>query len=244
MYIFLYIYIYLYDRYKNGPSTTTDLRKASTVKNLWWQTKAGLREAFAGAELPQFCKPRSGEVNMRINRMFKDWQKIDLSTETPKKYLLEQEIEDYCLHVIWEHMQSVEVNPVRLLHALVLRIQSGCNARHHGTYITPIGNLSRNLKQIWNKCQSNFVLYVSCVSYVSYVSYVACASYGTYVPYASYVSCMFPPCFLQGSWLFSCRSPACFLEVFCVFPASFLYVWWKCPAGFLHVSCMFPGCFL
>ena len=118
-------------RFKNGPRTSTNVRKLTTIRNLWWQTKAGVRQALRGSDLPNFCKPRSPEVSMVVNRLFATWHKIDIASAEPKQYLLESEIEAYCLHVIWQDMCSSEgdFNPVRLLHALVLRVQSGCGAR-------------------------------------------------------------------------------------------------------------------
>lgn len=116
-------------RFKNGPIESTDVRKISTVRNLWWQTKAGIRQALRGSEIPIFCKPRSAEANIKVNRLFSSWMQVDLAHAPAKKYLSEADIEAYCLHVIFELMQSVDFNPVRLLHALVLRVQSGCGAR-------------------------------------------------------------------------------------------------------------------
>ena len=124
-------------RFKGGDPLTSTTRKVSTLKNLLWLTKAGLRQAFAQDlhNLPGFCKPRPSPV-LAIDRLVKVWQKVDMQNQPTTKHLLEADIESYCLHTIWEHMQcgeGLDFNPVRLLQALVLRIQSGSGARHTST---------------------------------------------------------------------------------------------------------------
>ena len=121
-----------YLRYRNGAADIPNPRKASTVTSMWCQTKAGLRQIMQADELPAFAKPRAAPA-ARETKLLKQWRAIDLRTMPVKSYLLESQIEDFCMEAIWYHMQAPDTTAdvkLFLLHALILRIQSGTDCRH------------------------------------------------------------------------------------------------------------------
>ena len=120
-------------RCKGGPADTTNVLKASTMKNKWSQTKAGLQHSLVDKTLlPTFCTFRNGN-HVEISRLFKKWQTEDLQNKPCKPYILPEDIELYCMVVIWDFMQEascVHASCVRLLYALILRVNSGSMVRH------------------------------------------------------------------------------------------------------------------
>ena len=109
---------------------TTKVLKASTLKNKWQQTKAGLRHLLSDkALLPKFCCGN----HIEVSRLFKKWQAEDLQNKPCKPFLLPEDIELYCMIVIWEIMHAANCSQaaeVKLLYALILRINSGGMVRH------------------------------------------------------------------------------------------------------------------
>ena len=103
------------------------------MKNKWSQTKAGLQHSLADKTLlPTFCTFRNGN-HAEISRLFKLWQTEDLENKPRKPYILPEDIELYCMIVIWEFMQdasSDQASCVKLLYALILRFSSGTMVRH------------------------------------------------------------------------------------------------------------------
>lgn len=125
-------HFFCYLRFKGKGSDSTNTRAVATLKNIWWQTKAGIRlSAKDPNQLPFFCSKQISQANTRVQRLLKDWAVEDLKKAVPKTYLLHEHIELYCMCVIWEHMNdaSSQFN-ARMLFALALRLQCGSGARH------------------------------------------------------------------------------------------------------------------
>jgi len=91
-------------RTKGQGTATTNVRKLPTLKNLWWQTKAGMRCLFQAMECPSVFRARS-EVGLKIGRIFNKFAKEDMQQAPVKAYLLEGEIEQFCMEAIWYHMK-------------------------------------------------------------------------------------------------------------------------------------------
>ena len=83
---------------------TTNVRKLPTLKNLWWQTMAGMRYLFQAIECPSVFRARN-EVGLKIGRIFSKFAKEDMQQAPVKAYLLEGEIEQFCMEAIWYHLQ-------------------------------------------------------------------------------------------------------------------------------------------
>lgn len=103
------------------------------MKNKWSQTKAGLQHSLVDKTLlPTFCAFRNGN-QVEISRLFKKWQTEDLANKPCKPYILPEDIELYCMIVIWEFMQEAscdQASCVKLLYALIMRFSSGSMVRH------------------------------------------------------------------------------------------------------------------
>ena len=103
-------------------------RKVSTLEDLLGQTKAGLREKLSStSDKPSwlFQGPRK---ELCLKRLFAQWDKEDYLDRPPRATLLEHHVQDFCCHCIWYSMQTSEVTQdvqLFLLHALILRFQSG-----------------------------------------------------------------------------------------------------------------------
>ena len=93
-----------YLRTKNGPPETTDNRKCSYLKNLWWQTKAGLRQALLGHECPCVFRAR-GDKSLKLARLFSKWSKEDQKATPCKAFLTDDQVQQFCLEAIWYHMK-------------------------------------------------------------------------------------------------------------------------------------------
>ena len=94
-----------YLRCKGQAVDTERVLKAKTVKQLWSQTCTGLKHNLAhDTEKPAFCLA-GGAKMLLIKKAFQVWSKEDLKREPPKAYLLEDDIERFCLEVMWMSMQ-------------------------------------------------------------------------------------------------------------------------------------------
>ena len=91
-------------RTKGKGIATTNVRKHPTLKNLWWQTKAGMRCVFQAMECPPVFRARH-EVGLKIGRIFSKFAKEDMQQAPVKAYLSEGEIEQFCMEAIWYHLQ-------------------------------------------------------------------------------------------------------------------------------------------
>ena len=76
------------------------------------------------------CAPARFPV---LKKLFAEWHTEDVRNMTVKSCLLEGHIEQFCLEVLWGHMQAseftFEVHQL-LMSALLLRLQSGAHSRH------------------------------------------------------------------------------------------------------------------
>ena len=118
-------------RFKNQSGDMPNPKKESTVVNNWCQVKAGLRQVMEPNDLPDFAKPRAAPPSARVTNLLKKWRLVDLRTIPVKTYLLENQIEDFCLEAIWFHMQAPETTAdvkLFIMHGLILRIQSGTDS--------------------------------------------------------------------------------------------------------------------
>jgi len=94
-----------YLRLKGQAVGSEKVLKAKTVKQLWSQTCAGLKHNLANdTEKPAFCLA-GGMKMLLVKKAFQIWAKEDLKREPPKAYLLEDDIERFCLEVMWMSMQ-------------------------------------------------------------------------------------------------------------------------------------------
>ena len=118
-------------RFKGKDKDAESTRAVATIKNIWWQTKAGIRQSCTDpSQLPLFCRKQVAH-NMVLQRLLKTWFVKDLQNAKPKQYLLYEHIETYCMAVIWDHMNDPDANfTARFLFALALRLQCGSGARH------------------------------------------------------------------------------------------------------------------
>ena len=89
---------------------TTKVLKASTLKNKWQQTKAGLRHLLSDkALLPKFCCGN----HIEVSRLFKKWQAEDLQNKPCKPFLLPEEVTN--LLAAWKAASiSAEVGAISL----------------------------------------------------------------------------------------------------------------------------------
>jgi len=95
----------VYLRLKGQAVGSEKVLKAKTVKQLWSQTCAGLKHNLAhDTEKPAFCLA-GGMKMLLVKKAFQIWAKEDLKREHPKSYLLEDDIERFCLEVMWMSMQ-------------------------------------------------------------------------------------------------------------------------------------------
>ena len=93
-------------RLKGQATGSENVRKVKTVKQLWSQTCAGLKHNFANAtEKPAFCLA-GGMKLLLIKKALQTFAKEDLKREPPKSYLLDDDIERFCLEVMWMSMQA------------------------------------------------------------------------------------------------------------------------------------------
>ena len=155
---------FCYLRFKGQSPRTETTRAVATLKNIWWQTKAGIRQSASDqTQLPLFCKKQVTH-NIKLQRLLNEWLTEDLKKGVPKAYLLQEHIEFYAMAVIWEHMNdpSSACSP-RLLFALALRLQCGSGARHKHLvaatwadfevhdYIIDVGELIYSIKLVPTK---------------------------------------------------------------------------------------------
>jgi hypothetical protein len=92
-------------RHKGGARDSPHVRKLSTVQNLWQQTKAGLRANMAAATpKPEWLLAPPSKFPF-MKKLMAQWQRQDLETMPIKSFLLEEHVEQFCLHCIWYHMQ-------------------------------------------------------------------------------------------------------------------------------------------
>ncbi len=96
-------YLY-YLRCKNGPAHTTNVRKLTTIRNLLWQTKAGIRMALAAEECPSLYRARA-DMGTKVARLFAKWAREDLATTPVRAFLLEEHVERFSMEAIWYHME-------------------------------------------------------------------------------------------------------------------------------------------
>lgn len=94
-----------YLRLKGQACGSEEVLKVKTVKQLWSQTCAGLKHNLANdTEKPAFCLA-GGMKMLLVKKAFHIWAIEDLKREPPKAYLLEDDIERFCLEVMWMSMQ-------------------------------------------------------------------------------------------------------------------------------------------
>ena len=76
------------------------------------------------------CAPNKFPV---LKKMLAEWHTEDIRNMPVKSFLLEEHIEAFCLECIYFHSQAQHFTfevQLFLMHALLLRLQSGTNARH------------------------------------------------------------------------------------------------------------------
>lgn len=115
-----------------GRETSSPARKASTVLNLFQQTKSGLRnQLHPDSPQPDWLSAPPKSI-LVVKKLLGSWEREDLKDMPVKSYLLAEHIEHFCLEALWHHMQVSDSPKVHLflLHALLLRLQCGSDSRH------------------------------------------------------------------------------------------------------------------
>ena len=79
------------------------------------------------------CSPNKFPV---LKKLLSQWHTEDVQCSPVQSFLMAHHIEHFCLEAIWDHVEARNseftfASQVFLMHALLLRLQSGTNARHH-----------------------------------------------------------------------------------------------------------------
>ena len=115
VYVYIYIYIFInvkYDILRCGYGLATPIFSMS--------------DEFLIAA----CAPNKFPV---LKKLFSAWHAHDVSNMPVRSFLLEEHVEAFALEAIWYHMQASEWTfevQLFLMHALLLRLQSGTDSRH------------------------------------------------------------------------------------------------------------------
>jgi hypothetical protein len=92
-------------RFKGHASDATITRKVSTILNMFQETKSGLREQLAHS-FPKPAWMTQGPKQFTVLRkLLNEWSRIDLQRMPPKAYLLQEQVEQFCMEAIWYYMQ-------------------------------------------------------------------------------------------------------------------------------------------
>ena len=92
-------------RFKGNASNSSKPRKVSTILNMLQETKSGLREQLAR----DFQKPdwmtKGPKQIVVLKKLLNAWSRVDLQHMPPKSYLLQPQVEQFCMEAIWYYMQ-------------------------------------------------------------------------------------------------------------------------------------------